>query len=519
MKGATMVTKEFDITVDTSIISTFRGMPLEMYKVFMECIDNALQSYLDHKKVLDELPDSPKKLVVEITWTKTEIQVRDNAWGMNEEAFQRALKLNKPSARAKEDDRLSVFGMGLKTAACYASSDYFIYSTEYGSGTKYKAEMDVDYISMYAPKTCNVTIEEAPLEEHGTIIRMKKLNKRCLCNADSEKKVLAKLARIYHPYLYQEQLEIILNGIRVKYEEPTFLQDPHTGSDAVVLFSNNEGIEFEGERYRYEGWVAVVKKGDSSGETTGFDYYQAKRAIVLSDHPHELFGGNNDARFQHVYGQIQLFGNQWPVTVNKDTLQWSDNGLHDALIQDILRQENVRRLFELAKKTKYRALSSANPGSQNSLSGDISGFAPGAPNPFAAAGSQTGLMDSAQKGPTSFTTIPTPAIKQTKVTKKLTFKETVYDLDLITFEGDPDQDWFTLKRPEGEANPNHLVIEINMSAPLAAKLNSPTGKKVFDLMAEVIVIARMEATKSGLKLNDSFAIEQAINEIMRKAKC
>ncbi len=501
-------TKEIDITVDSSILATFQNMPMEMFKVFREFIDNSLQSYLDHREKLDSLPNSPKKLVMQIEWTGTEIVIKDNAWGMDEEAFSRALKLNKPSDRAEEDDRLSRFGMGLKTAACYASRDYIITSAAFGSQTQYKAEMDIDYIKAYSPKTSTATISDCLPTEHGTTIRMKKLNPRCTFNSSANKKVRAKLARIYNRLIGDATMEISINGELVDYQEPEMLIDPKTGTEALRTFANVDGFEFSGKRYRYEGWVGVVKVGDSSGDLTGFQYYQANRVVVFSDHPHDLFGGNNDARFQHVIGEIRLLGNEWPITTNKDQLQWEDSGLKDAFVKDLLREDAIQYIFKLAKNTKFRQQPKSNSGNTNSPS-PVSSPEPAVTEPTDETHDPTDVSPAA----------PTPDPVMTVITKRIAYKNTTYIIDIATFDDEPDKDWMNLKVPGEGEDPNHLKLELNMAAPMIAEYSSsPSSQRILYLMAEAFALARIEATKSGLKLNESFAIEQALNDIMRKAK-
>lgn len=506
-------TKYFDITVDSSILASFQNTSMEMFKVFREFIDNSLQSYLDHEDKLDSLPDSPKKLVVRILWNKTEIVIEDNAWGMDEEAFSRALKLNKISERSKEDDRLSRFGMGLKTAACYASRDYIIISAAYGSQIQYRSEMDIDFIEEYAPKTNKVDVSGCPLSEHGTTIRMKKLNPRCVYNANAERKVRSVLARIYNKYISDGTIEISINGEVVVYNEPKMFVDPNTGSEALKTFSNDRGFEFEGKRYKYEGWLGVVEKGDSSGATTGFQYYQANRVIVFSDHPRELFGNSNDARYQHVVGEICLLGNEWPITINKDQLQWEDSGLRNAFINDLKQERNVLYIFQLAKKTKFRKAMASNhtPSSSSPINTPVDENNNDDQNDKRSLPAVSADYQATSYAPSSIST---------KITKKITYKETTYKIDIVSFDQEPDKDWITLKMPDPDQDQTHLEIEINVSAPaLAEYAVSPSNQKLIYMMAEFFALARIEAEKAGLKMNDSFAVELALNEIMRKAKC
>ena len=212
-------TDDIDITISSSLLGSFGDMPMEMYKVFREFIDNSLQSYLDNREQLDSLPNSPKKCVVSITWDQSEIVIIDNAWGMDDEAFRRALKLNARSSRANENDRLSRFGWGLKTAACYASRDFIIDTVALGSKQRFHTEMDIDYIANYGPKTNERITSECLPTEHGTKILLKKLNPHCVYSLNTDKKVRKKLERIYGWYISDGVLEITINKQPIIPEE------------------------------------------------------------------------------------------------------------------------------------------------------------------------------------------------------------------------------------------------------------------------------------------------------------
>ena len=501
--------EEFDITIDSSFMATFQSMPMEMFKVFREFIDNALQSYLDHKDKLDSIQGSPKKCVVNIEWDKNEIVIKDNAWGMDREAFARALKLNKRSDRAGEENRLSRFGMGLKTAACYASRDYIIESSEYGSGKRFKTEMDIDYIEKYAPETNTTIISDCLTSEHGTKIHLKRINPNCFPTTKTEKNVRKKLERIYKFYISDGLLEVSINGETIVSEDPVLLTNPTTGSESMCNFGNEDGFEFQGKHYRYQGWIGIVKMGDSSGDSTGFNYYQAKRCIVFSDHPDSLFGKANDARFQHVIGEIELLGNEWPITTNKDQILWGDQGLKEQFIADLLKERDIKALFDLAKKHKFRSRTPVVTNPPSSHNG----------NENQSAGSQN-AAESQNESTVSPVTIdsPLPQPVSTTVQKRMSYKDKDYVFDIKFFDGDPDRDWVKLK--SGPTADNETIsIELNTSAPyLEEFMASAQCQKLLCAFAQAFALARLESAKSGLQLNDSFALENAINDIMRKAK-
>ena len=99
---------DVNIEVGTGIIKAFERIDIENHQIFSEFIDNSFQSFRDNEEVLvDEL--HVRKCEVRIEWTNDEIVITDNAFGMDEEAFERALRLNAP-ARSYAKDSLSRYG-------------------------------------------------------------------------------------------------------------------------------------------------------------------------------------------------------------------------------------------------------------------------------------------------------------------------------------------------------------------------------------------------------------------------
>lgn len=488
---------EIDITIPTRFLASFANKPLEPYKVFREFIDNSLQSYLDNKQALDDLPKSAKKCVVNIAWNENEIVVTDNAFGMNRDDFARALKLGEKSERSDEGDRLSRFGEGLKDAAFFAAHDCIIETVALGSGEHYHIDMDLDYIEKHSPNKIPYESQACDSSEHGTRIRLKKLNPICTYSNSLEKRVRKSLGRIYSAYLSDGFLEIDLNNQPIIYDEPELFVREDTDSEAICYFANEDGFEFQGKRYRYEGEIGILKTGDSSGYGTGFDYFQARRCIVFSDHPEKLFGKHNDRRFQHVYGKIYLKGNEWPITANKDKIKW-DQGLEEQFIADLMKNEGVAEIFKIAHKTKYRE-ASANANRKKTAPPTAEDFQP-----------KPSITPSG-----GYASITVAQPKKTSVSKKVEYAGDVKTIDIEIFDDDPDRDFIHLSQGEE----GKTKIEVNLSSPFVAPyLGSDKAKQLLYAFAVAFALARIEANKQGFKLNESYALETALNQIMRKAK-
>lgn len=534
-----MKTEQFDITIDSGYLATYQDTPLEMFKVFREFIDNALQSYLDHKKDLDSFGDSPKKCIVNITWDETEIIIKDNAWGMDHEAFERALKLNKRGPNA-EKDQLSKFGIGLKSAACYASKDYIIVSCAYGSGVQYRTEMDIEYIQKNNPKTNPVEVSDCLKDKHGTIITLKKLITSCKFGDKSFKKVVRVLEKIYNHYLQKGILSVSINKRTLSYADPELHREDKlygwNGNDVYHAIIMDSGFEFEGVTYKYNGWIGMLEKGDSTGETSGLFIYQADRAIVLHYHPSDLFGSNNDYRFQRVTGEIELIGTNWPITINKEQIQWGEGGLQDAFIKSLLRDQETIKVFKTAKDYRARtneidvldAVSTTeksfskptqvkNPESdseKSQLPGTANTSNSGSPSNSGSA------LPSVQGDSTTIIASPNgeeEANNQATVTRY--YQGKAFQLTITAFNGSPDENWIKLRQSEENKRTNKYEISINAQVPFFKQFSSNAKSRALIVaFAQCFAMARLISVDQGLKMDQSLVLETALNDFVRKTR-
>lgn len=549
------IIEDFDITIDSSFLATYRSLPMEMYKVFREFIDNSLQSYLDHKEELNKLPGSNKLCIVDIKWNADEIIIRDNAWGMNKEAFGRALKANVKAPEADNPNRLSRFGLGLKTASCYASRDYIIDSCEYNSGIHYHTEMDVDFIEKNSPKTNKTVISVTDKTKHGTVIHLKNLNDRCKFSDSSFKRVNKYLGKIYDQYITEQDLQITINNLKVISPDPELYKDDEdiwNGSEILTTFDNHEGFAFQGKRYRYSGWIGMLDTGDTSGNDTGFSYYQAKRAITLSDHPEELFGKKTDFRFQRVVGQIYLEGNEWSITINKDMILWGEQGLRECFLKDLKLQPRVKEIFDIAKNLRKRKkpvdtnnivhflgqdkkpsdLSKSVESSRKTPKSTANDIINHSVASTVIEKKHDDIHENGNKLQSNYISAnnvnSNPVIKEKTIgeieSEKdkgteafLSVGDKEYQFELFVKQNDPIANWVSLSKSNNDKN--KWKIEINMASPfLKPYIGDRKSQALIIAFAEAFCIARIQASENGLQWNQSQALEYALNEVMRKSK-
>ena len=338
---------DVNIEVGTGIIKAFERIDIENHQIFSEFIDNSFQSFRDNEEVLiDEL--HVRKCEVRIEWTNDEIVITDNAFGMDEEAFERALRLNAP-ARSYAKDSLSRYGIGLKYAASNLGSVYTIESTQYGSSLKYTGTVDVDEWIAKNPKTMPVeVIDDFAVDKHFTVITIKRLKHKF--NEAEMKKIINRLGTIYSYFIdTKKQLEIYINNTKVEYTEPVLYRDTN-GSEVMETFSKT--FYFEGKPYEFAGWIGVLNKG--STYDAGLSLIQNHRVIELNFRPKEIFGPGNDYRYQRLVGNVEFLGDNWEVRVNKDGLAWKGTGLKERFIEELNKLPGVKRVQAEAKERRTR---------------------------------------------------------------------------------------------------------------------------------------------------------------------
>src|SRR5690242_8585233 len=125
-------TDSINIRPGVSILSVLRHLNYKPWFAMAEFVDNAVQSFLQHRTELERIHGRAVKLKVEIETDDDaggRIVIRDNAAGIHGNDYARAFR-----AAEVPTDRtgLSEFGMGMKSAACWFARDWSVRTSALG---------------------------------------------------------------------------------------------------------------------------------------------------------------------------------------------------------------------------------------------------------------------------------------------------------------------------------------------------------------------------------------------------
>ena len=168
--------EKVEIRPGVGLLSLFPAMNYKAWFALGEFVDNSIQSYTEHRKVLRELHGTKFKLQITIEFevgANARIIVSDNAAGIYERDIARAFT---PAARPPDKSGISQFGIGMKSAATWYSNFFTITSCALYETIGREVVFDIESI-------ISSEIEELPVahfpkdpELHGTTIEMKELH-------------------------------------------------------------------------------------------------------------------------------------------------------------------------------------------------------------------------------------------------------------------------------------------------------------------------------------------------------
>ncbi|AUF83547.1 hypothetical protein CXP39_01915 [Mesoplasma syrphidae] len=386
-----MEKKEIDISPKTSIYKAFKRMSYQLETAIAEFIDNSTSSYFDHKDELEniyKLKNQTYKLKIYVLYGnmgKPEdsfLQIKDNAYGMNFDDFQRAIRLNDiPKDRSGRNE----FGMGLKTAGVWFANELRITSSSLTSNEQYKIVLNVDDLEREEANTLRVETKEVSELNHGTTIFLKNMSNVPKSKIQKQN-LIDLLSSIYRNDLETGSIEIILaeykksdgcwydfNGNKYGKTSDAYINIPSIQWENKKIYVIKEGeknnpqnadyevkttfddyIDFEGTKYKVFGWIGALEI--SSRKWNGFALLRRGR-VITGGKPYsgykvkEISGQSGSFEDIRIIGEINM--DNFPVNQAKDGFSWN-NGLEDAFIDFLINKTDARKIKKIAHEIRKK---------------------------------------------------------------------------------------------------------------------------------------------------------------------
>lgn len=319
---------QVDISVGQNMYGRISEIPNTPSHVLAEFVDNALQSFRDHKAELFAL-DSGYRLRIDITfeWTDgndraTGVTIRDNAAGIDSAHYEAAFKLG---VTPENDKGLNEFGMGMKTAALWLGEQWSVRTSALGEDLCRTLNFDLREVLSHELKRLVVIAEDEKIENHYTEIVIGSMTAKAPARR-SLRKIKDEISSIYRNSLRSDEADIYVDGEKLAFEDADILIAPSVKTPDGPPIHWKKEINFKFGKYKATGFIGILKNIDYT--KNGFVLLRRGRAVYGAEddgryYPKCLCGSKGNARYKRLFGELELEG--FDVSFNKNDFQDKEN--------------------------------------------------------------------------------------------------------------------------------------------------------------------------------------------------
>ena len=327
------------------VIRSYRRLSYTPWHAIAEFVDNATQSYANHRNELDHaLSSESEQLTIGVVYDRDSgvLRVSDNAMGMSFEELEKALVVGIPPA---DTSGRSKYGMGMKTAACWIGNTWKVRTKRLGETQQHTVTIDVEQVAT-ANNDIPHQISETNPGDHYTVIEIYDHNRAF--HGRTLGKIRQFLQSMYRQDLRKGLIVIEWQGSRLEWNDSNFRF--LTAPDGSVY---KREFEFDVGGKKVHGWVGILERG--SRANAGFSILHADRVVrgwPDSWRPESLYGqiqGSNDLVNQRLIGEIHL--DRFEVSHTKDDILWF--GDEEEKVQRLLR-DHCGEYAEVARRHRSR---------------------------------------------------------------------------------------------------------------------------------------------------------------------
>ena len=217
-----MTATKVDIRPGVSVLAVLRHLNYRPWYALGEFVDNAVQSFTEHRVTLGKLEGESLKLQVDIdieTVSPPRISIRDNAAGIHESEYGRAFR---PAAIPPNRTGLAEFGMGMKSAACWFAPRWTVRTSALGELVERTVHFDIENIVNDNIEELTIYEKRAERESHYTEIVLEEVFHVPVGRTVA--KLKEHLTDIYRVFMREDILELRFNGDALVHRQPKTLK-------------------------------------------------------------------------------------------------------------------------------------------------------------------------------------------------------------------------------------------------------------------------------------------------------
>lgn len=367
-----MSNEYIDAGADHGILEVLPYLNYTPASALAEFVDNSVQSYINDKALLKGISNKYKlRIKITVSKNKKQITISDNAGGIADKDWQRALKAAaKPAVQKKGS--LNEFGMGMKCAAYWFSRKWTIQTKSIREKVVKTVDLDLDKIKVSKDGKAKVNrVDTGAVKRSGTLITLK----NCQQTIGKHESFIEKLESIHRNFL-NDEIEIIYEAegtrdysnppYKLSFKHPEFSKerpknafknwlDTFEGnykSDKAKRYKPDEihwkipinitfGVKSTGNHNKFiaKGYVAKLVK---SGNHRGLYYFRRKKLLEGPTFPEAIFSSANSSSYQnkYIYGEIHFENVSAVFTKNAMSINEDDKFDFERKLNEIFRDTN-----------------------------------------------------------------------------------------------------------------------------------------------------------------------------------
>lgn len=354
-----------DVSPEMQLYKILQRQSYGVDTALAEFVDNSIQSFIDKGEAIRAIEKEEVKLKIKIIvdTSNKRIVIEDNAGGINREDFQRAIKMGLDSNQRHRSKSLSVYGIGMKSAAIWFSNTWSIETSALGSKEKLIASFDLDELLSTNKKEVLVNTESEQDNKHYTKIiiddPLRDLDEDYFKNS-----VLVFIQETFFKFRDLIDIKLTFDSIVLETDK-AFMEAPQplvyppvntkgepSALNREIVWKKRIDLDYAGRSVK--GFIMIMGKG-SYKLNPGIRLLRNRRVILGTishpNKPESLLKTSNKYAAQRIYGEITL--NDFPVNFTKTGFDENLDGLYRVIKGELEGSTNGNNYIHQAEY--YRA--------------------------------------------------------------------------------------------------------------------------------------------------------------------